>query len=292
MPADLELDTLRLLTALVEAGSLTAAARLQGISQPAASARIREFEARWQLSVVRRSSRGATLTTDGQAVVAWARDVLGSVDTMRASMEALSQSRSANLHIAASLTLAEHLVPRWLGELHATRPATRPVLQVVNSESVADAVRSGAAEIGFVESTSLPAGLASRTVGRDRLVVVVARTHPWARRRIELDQAELTAARWVLREPGSGTRSTFEAALGDQPQVALEATSTTALLGAVMAGVGPAVVSELSIRGELETGRLVSVPHRLDLRRPLTGVWRADQRLSEPARDLLAIAVR
>lgn len=292
MPADIELDTLRLLTALVEAGSLTAAARMRGISQPAASARIREFEARWQLAVVRRSSRGATLTTDGQAVVAWAREVLGSVDTMRAAVEALSQTRSANLHIAASLTLAEHLVPRWLGELHVARPATRPVLQVVNSESVADAVRSGAAEIGFVESTSLPAGLASRTVGRDHLLVVVARSHPWARRRAALAQEELAAARWVLRESGSGTRSTFEAALGHEPQVALEATSTTALLGAVMAGVGPAVVSELSIRGELETGRLVAVGHPLDLRRPLTGVWRADQRLSEPAQDLLAIAVR
>lgn len=292
MSGDIELDTLRLLIALVDAGSLTAAARTRGISQPAASARIREFEARWQLSVVRRSPRGATLTTDGQAVVAWAREVLDSVDTMRAAMGALSQSRSANLHVAASLTLAEHLVPRWLGELHATRPACRPVLQVVNSESVAEAVRSGAAELGFVESTSLPAGLASRTVGRDRLVVVVARSHPWARRKAPLDVAELTTARWVLREAGSGTRGTFEAALGHEPQVALEATSTTALLGAVMAGVGPAVVSELSIRAELEAGRLVAVPHPLDLRRPLSGVWRADQRLSAPARDLLAIALR
>ena len=292
MPGDIELDTLRLLTALVEAGSLTAAARMRGISQPAASARIREFEARWQLAVVRRSPRGATLTTDGQAVVVWAREVLQSVDSMRSALEAVSQKRSANLQIAASLTLAEHLVPRWLGELHALRPATRPVLQVVNSESVADAVRSGAAEIGFVESMSLPAGLASRTVGRDHLVIVVARSHPWARRKAPLDEAELLAARWVLREPGSGTRSTFEAALGHEPQVALEATSTTALLGAAVAGVGPAVVSALSTRTDLESRSLVSVPHSLDLRRPLTGVWRADQRLSEPARDLLAIAMQ
>jgi DNA-binding transcriptional LysR family regulator len=291
MTPDVDVETLRLIVDVAETGSLSAAAAKRGISQPAASARVREFEARWRLGVLRRSSRGSTLTTDGEAVVSWARELLHAVDTMRASMTALSAERRAGVAVAASLTIAEHLMPRWLGELHVRRPEVRLVLKVVNSETVAAAVRSGAVDIGFVESTDLPAGLARRRVGSDRLLVVVSPAHPWSRRRKALGADELRRAQWVLREAGSGTRSTFERALRQEPQLALEATSTLALVGAALAGVGPAVVSERSVAAEVETGRLVAVPTALDLLRPLTSVWRAEERLPEAAADLLSIAI-
>jgi DNA-binding transcriptional LysR family regulator len=288
---DLDIETLRLLVAVVEEGSMTAAARAQGISQPAASARIREFEARWRLGVLRRSARGSSVTTDGEAVVAWARSVLHATETMRSALSALSQVRRDGFVVAASLTVAEQLVPRWLGEFHAIRPEVRPVLRVVNSESVAEAVLHGTADIGFVETTRIPHDVARTTVGHDRLSVVVSPTHPWARRQTPLTLEELRAASWVLREEGSGTRSTFEAALRSRPIVALEVSSTAAIIGAAIAGFGPAVVSGLAIRGELDTRTLVEAPHALDLRRPLTAIWRRDERLSDPARDLLSVAI-
>jgi DNA-binding transcriptional LysR family regulator len=73
--------------------------------------------------------------------------------------------------------------------------------------------------------------------------------------------------------------------------VALEVSSTAAIIGAAVAGFGPAVVSGLAIRGELATRTLVEVPHGLDLRRPLTAIWRRDERLSDPASELLAVAI-
>jgi DNA-binding transcriptional LysR family regulator len=291
MLPEVDLETLRLLVAVVDAGSLTSAAAQRGISQPAASSRVREFEARWRLAVIRRSTRGSFLTSDGEAVVAWARQVLYAADTMRSAMEALSTQRRSGFVIAASLTVAEHLVPHWLGVLHVERPDVRPVLRVVNSEAVAEEVRNRHADIGFIESARLPAGLSRKTIGQDRLAIVVAKHHPWARRRSPLTAEELNTAGWVLREEGSGTRSTFQTALGHEPRLVMEATSTTALVGAALAGVGPAVVSVLSIRAELETGQLISVPVELDLSRPLNAIWRPGERLSEPARDLLAIAV-
>lgn len=291
MTPDLDIETLRLLVAVAESGSLSAAARERGISQPAASKRIREFEGRWRLAVVRRSTSGSRLTLDGHAVVSWARTSLHAVDTMRASMSAMSDHRGAGVAVAASLTVAEHLLPTWLGALHTRRPDVQPVLHVVNSETVSSLVRSGSTDIGFIESALLPVGLARKIVGRDRLVVVVSPDHAWARRRTPLQVSELAQSRWVLREQGSGTRSTFETALRLQPDLALEATSTTSLIGAALAGVGPAVVSSRAAVAELETGRLVAVPTELDLMRPLTGIWRRDERLSEVALELLSIAV-
>jgi molybdate transport repressor ModE-like protein len=292
MARDLDLETLRLLVAVSEAGSLNAAAKTRGISQPAASARVREFEARWQVAILHRSARGSRLTSDGEAVVAWARELVHSADTMAAAVHALASQRHEGVVVAASLTIAEQLLPRWVGELHVSHPDIQPVLRVVNSQAVAEEVHAGSVDIGFIESSMLPVGLARATVGHDRLEVVVARDHPWARRSTPLTQHELGAARWVLRESGSGTRTTFEAALRRQPEIALEGSSTAALVGAAVAGVGPAVVSALAVRAELETGRLRAVPTELDLRRPLSAVWRKGERLGEGASLLLAIATR
>lgn len=72
--------------------------------------------------------------------------------------------------------------------------------------------------------------------------------------------------------------------------MALESTSTTALIGAAVAGVGPAVMSARAVTAELETGRLVEVRTHLDLLRPLTAVWRGDVRMPAPVAELLRIA--
>lgn len=290
MTPDLDLETLRLLVAVSEAGSLNGAARIRGVSQPAASARVKEFEARWRVAILRRSPRGSRLTEDGEAVVSWARELLHSADTMSTALLALSAGRTG-VRVAASLTIAEHVLPRWAGELHTSHPDLQLVLRVVNSETVASEVRSGSVDLGFIETSLMPVGLQRAVVGHDRLVVVVGRDHPWARRSTPLRAEELRAARWVLREPGSGTRSTFEAALKSEPDVALEGSSTAALVGAAAAGVGPAVVSALSVRADLETGRLRVVPNELDLRRPLTAVWRSGERLGAGPSRLLSIAV-
>lgn len=104
-------------------------------------------------------------------------------------------------------------------------------LRVVNSQAVREEVQARNVDIGFIESSLLPIGLARATAGYDRLAVV-GKDHPWARRSIPLTAQELGHARWVLRESGSGTRTTFEAALGRQPLIALEGSSTAVLVGA------------------------------------------------------------
>jgi DNA-binding transcriptional LysR family regulator len=295
MSKELDLQALRLLVLLEEEGSLGAAGRRLGITQPAASTALRAFEARWQLRVAERSPRGTQLTSDGATVAAWGRDVLHQIDTVRGGLQALSARRSqggSDLGVAASLTVAEFVLPRWLGELRTSMPEVHLRLQVQNSDRVDDLVHSGECAIGFVESTRVSKVLARRVVGTDRLVIVVPAAHPWARRRTPLSRAQLLEAEFVVREEGSGTRSTFERALSAQPRIAMEATSTTAMVGAALAGIGPAVVTPYAVRAGLETGELVEVRHGLDLVRPLTAIWRRDRPLDGPAAALLKIAYR
>lgn len=289
-PVDVDIETLRLLVELADSESLTAAAQSRGVTQPAASARLREFEARWRVTVANRSPRGTALTNDGLAIVSWARSVLHEADLMRTALASLSHERHAELEVAASLTIAEFILPRWLGELRSRSTLVRPKLHVVNSERVAELVRTRTVDLGFIESAGVPRNLGHTVVGSDQLAVVVEPGHPWARRSTPVPRTDLLKEAWVLREVGSGTRSTFEGALRSEPQVALEADSTTAMLGAARAGVGPAVVSRRAVVSELETGRLVEVPHDLDLWRPLNAIWLRDRRYPAAAEALLRIA--
>lgn len=295
MTPELDLNALRLIVHLGEEGSLGAAGRALGVSQPAASATLRAFEARWRLTVATRSARGTRLTQDGETVAAWGRDLLHQVDTIRGGLTALSQQRAQSdttLTIAASLTVAEFVLPRWLGELRTALPEVHPSLSVVNSDVVDTMIHSGDCEIGFVETTDVSRDLAHKVVGHDRLVIVVNPAHPWARRSTPLSRDQLLASEFVLREGGSGTRHTFERALAAKPDVAMVATSTTAMVGAALAGIAPAVVSPRAVGSAVDNGQLVIVEHDLDLKRPLTAVWQRDAALSPAALALLRIASR
>jgi molybdate transport repressor ModE-like protein len=292
VPSRVDLESLRLLLAIADEGSLGAAARTLGISQPAASQRLRVLERRYQLRLIARSPRGSRLTTDGQVVYSWAQRVLHEVDALETGMRALSEQRAGDLRIAASLTIAEYFLPGWLAELQHEQPHVRLSMQVRNSEVVIDSIRRRGNDVGFIEQPGVPGDLESTEVGQDRLVVVVRPDHPWVTRTSALSTDELVASPLVLREPGSGTRRTFEAALGAPPLVALEASSTSAVIGAAISGVGAGVVSEVAVRSQLEAGFLVCVPTQLDLRRTLRAVWRRDTPLSPPARALITLTTR
>ncbi|MGR6997289.1 LysR substrate-binding domain-containing protein [Yinghuangia aomiensis] len=105
-----------------------------------------------------------------------------------------------------------------------------------------EALRRGACDLGFVEGPWVPDDLHRTVVGRDRLAVVVAPGHPWARRRRPLSGRELADTPLLLREPGSGTRETLQKALRpyDGPAVpVLELGSTAPLRSAVARGARP-----------------------------------------------------
>ncbi|GAA3461680.1 LysR substrate-binding domain-containing protein [Saccharothrix longispora] len=287
-----DLDSLRLLVLVGELGSLGRAAERLGVAQPSASKRLATLERALGLVLVDRGRRGSVLTPAGVVVGERARRVLDEVAGLLEGAEALRSAREAGLRVAASMTVAEHLAPGWIAELRRHRPELRVGLRVTNSETVVGLVRDGAVDVGFVEAPGALAGLSTRRVAVDRLALVVAPGHPWARRRRELTAAELATVPLVVRERGSGTRDTLDRALPDACPPALELGSTTAVRGAVVAGVAPAVLSVLAVGLDLADGRLVEVPVALDLRRVLRAVWPGGRRLVGPAAELLAAATR
>jgi DNA-binding transcriptional LysR family regulator len=290
-----DLSGFDLLLAVARSGSIGRAAVEHGISQPTASARLAHLESRVGVALLARTPRGTTLTSDGALVADWARDAIAAAHALDVGIGALRGERRGRLAVYASMTVAEYALPMWLVAFGAAVPDTAVSLRAGNSSEVTDAVLAGEADLGFVESPTVSARLTSRVVGRDELRLVVAPSHPWARRRAGIGAAELAATPLISREEGSGTRAALLAALpaarAVPPLVVLA--STTAIKAAVTAGLGPAVLSSLAVASDLAAGTLVAVPTpTLKLSRRLRAVWPAGRTPVSPAADLLALAAR
>lgn len=296
------IDELRFLDAAVRLGSFSAAARDLGVTQQAVSARIRELERRLGDDLVHRSSAGVEPTDFALAVLDQVREVLAAADRLDERIAATRGADARPLRIAASQTIAAHLLPGWLLELRgaqaaAGRPQTRVDLSTGNSRTVAELVRVGAVDLGFIETPEMPEGLGATIVRRDRMVVSVAPGHPWAGRPgVPIDEVARTPL--IAREAGSGTRAAFEqAAMRHRTQVVaplLELATEAAVRSAVAEGVAPAVLSELTVRDDVALGRLSALPFLPDpVERPLSAIWRGTPRdLSGPRRELIEIASR
>src|SRR4051812_40007399 len=248
-PSFPDLVALDIFCSTVALGSLSRAAEAHGIAQPSASARLRQLERRLGLTLLHRSPTGSMPTQAGVLVAEWAAGVLAAARQLQEGVDSLKDRQGGRLRIAASLTIAEYLLPVWLVRLRRTHPDSPIELDVANSSRVLEEVAAGRANLGFVESPGSTSGLPSAQVGTDELVVVVGPGHRWAQRRSPLPASALTAEALVVREAGSGTREALEQALGAAGFVlaapAAELGSTAAVKAVVAAGGGPAVLSRL-----------------------------------------------
>lgn len=285
-----DLAALELLVGIDDHGGLGAAARRSGLAQPNATRMLRRLEQRLGATLVRRGPTGSVLTPEGTVIAHWARETLADARRLVDAADALRSAHQPELIVAASMTVAEHLIPRWLGAFRDTRPDVQIQLQVHNSMRVCEVVDGGLCHVGFVEGPTVPSGLYSVPVARDRLVVVVPRGHRWVRRRAPVSIAELAATPLVVREEGSGTRRTLDLALNEYERAAplLELGSGAAVRTSVLGGMGPAVMSSLAVADDLGAGRVVEIAiDGLELERVLTAVWRPPRKLSGPAGELL-----
>ncbi len=285
-----DLEVLALFVAVVEEGSLGAGAARVAMAQPNASRAIRRLESEVGEVLLTRTPRGSHPTVYGRLLAEWAVPLLASAKAFSDNLQTLPDHRMSHIDVAASMTVAEHLMPRWLATLRRTHPESPVRLHIDNSARVIQRVLLGEVEVGFIENHEPGAGLQWRTVAQDELLLVVPPDHPWAAGVITIDQ--LVATSLVLREPGSGTRAVLERAVGiplASPAAVLN--SNAAVRASVRAGVGPAVLSKLAVRDDVSAGALAAVAILgLDLRRPLRAIWRQGQRPRGAAAQLLIVA--
>lgn len=259
------LEQLRVFVAVAERQHMTRAAEALHLAQSAVSAGIAALEGRHGAKLFSRVGRGIELTEAGRVFLDEARAVLARAEAAELKLAELAGLKRGRLLIHASQTIASYWLPRHLVDFRRAHPGIAIKLTVGNTAEASAAVLAGTAELGFVEGRVEEASLESREVARDSLILLVPPDHAWAQGAAP-DQARLSAAEWVMREPGSGTRQVLEDALSElgvrvpELRVALELPTNEAVRAAVESGMGVTALSASAAAASLEAGLLATVP--------------------------------
>mgnify|MGYP001181716897 FL=1 len=261
-------EQLRIFVEVAERQHVTQAAQALNIAQSAASHAIAQLEARYDVQLFYRVGRRIELSEAGRALLAEASAILGQVERAELALSEFSTLLRGTLQVEASQTIASYWLPARLATFRRAHPGINLRMKIENTQQVADAVLTGAVELGFVEDEVAHPQLVCHPVAADRLIVVVAPDHPWAGLK-RLDPAKMSESDWVRRETGSGTRSAFEhaaLAMGADVagfRIAMELPSNEAVRAAAEAGLGAAAMSASVAAPSLEAGLLHHVPIEL-----------------------------
>lgn len=244
--------------------SFTAAARKLFMSQPAVSFQIKSLEEDLQATLFQRGDKKLSLTPAGRMIYPEAKKMVSRYQKIKSGIEDLKGLKTGHLVIGASTTPGEYLVPLMVGEFGKLYPGITVSLQVGGSSQVFRWVKDNEIDIGITGSPATGSGIWCEPWVKDNLVLIVPTGHRWVDRS-DLEPGDLLEEPFVLREPGSGTRRSFEKKITergidpDRIKVSMEMGSTRAIITAVQAGLGISVVSGLAAEDALSLGRIKSV---------------------------------
>jgi len=237
--------------AVARTGSVRAAAARLVVTEPAVSAAVSALQRELGCPLIARQGRGIVLTAAGETLARYAAELVGLRDQ---AVRELQGSRM--LRLAAVTTAGEHVVPPLLKAFRSLHPDVEVSLEVGNRSTVFDRLLRRDVDLAIGGQPPPASGIAGFPFLAYRLVVVGA-----ADARVDASADET----WLLREAGSGTRTTVEGFLADQgisPRSTMTLGSNGAIKQAAALGLGITLLSAHAAGPELAAGTLrrVSMP--------------------------------
>lgn len=255
--AGFTLRQLRTLAAVARHRSITAAARELHLSQPAVSMQLRELEVGWGLALHERIGRGIQLTAAGEELAACAVAVLDQLRATRERLDAMRGLATGVLRLGAVST-AKYLAPSMLAAFNERHPGIGVQFTVGNRGEMIERLAANDSDLVVMGRPPPELETESCAFARHPLVFIAAPEHPLAGRHA-IPLAALAGERFLIREPGSGTRAAMESHFAEHGvawEAAMEMSSNETIKQAVMAGMGLSFISAHTIALEVKTGRL------------------------------------
>jgi DNA-binding transcriptional LysR family regulator len=286
--------TLRKLSVFVkvaETGQVTKASKLLLMSQPAVSMALGELEEAAGGPLFIRRGRRLLLNDRGRFLLEPAQEILRKVANFQNLLEESGKEPRGLLRIGASTTIGNYLLPSLMARFSRLHPGAKASLQVGNTQQIEQSLEQGDIDVGLIEGPSHAPKLKTTPWRDDELVVIAGNEHPMCGEK-SVSADILANADWIMREPGSGTREVFEAALMrrvNRINISLELGHTEAIKKAVEAGLGISCLSRLAVERELANGWLVEIQTPLDLKRALTILLRNDSCQTKLLKSFLAL---
>jgi DNA-binding transcriptional LysR family regulator len=258
------LRQLRTFKTVADLNSFSLAAQQLGLSQPSVSYQVKELEEAIGMPLLDRLGKGVHLTEAGAVLYSYARRTLDVLEEAGLALEEMRGIKRGKLRVGASTTVGIYLLPAALGAFKKLHPGLVISLEIGTRARVQEQVLRNELDLAVVGPALKDPDLAILPFVSDELVVIAPAGHRLAGRR-GLAMKDLEGQPFVMREPASGSRSTFEKAArkaGAKLDVAMELGSNGAIKHAVESGLGLAAISRYACALELSGGRLVELDVR------------------------------
>ena len=249
----MDLDDFNTFLAVVRHSSFSRAAVALHRSQPGVSRQIQRLEADLGVPLLRRPPGPVEPTAAGDAVIPFANDLRARVDRLRSAVRKQDAALDGHLHIVASTTPGEFLVPTLIARFGERIACLQADVIIRNSASVPADLRRGAADVGFVGSNYPHRSLRYTVVAEDEVVLAVPADHDFAALRT-VALPDIAGQPFVDREEGSGTRASVIRMLGQRRlrlpdyRVVMVLGTTKAVVSAVEQGYGIGWVSAMALQ--------------------------------------------
>lgn len=254
--AQVTLDQLHTFVAVAEREHVTAAAVALRLSQGSVSAAIRRLEETLGVPLLNRVGRHVRLTDVGRAVRQLAihtLDAAAQIEQLTAGY--LAFERGA-VEIASGRVLGAHRLSGWLAPFVNSHPSVDVRIHLASVPAITAMLQEGAVDVAILGTDVRLAGVETVTLERTELVIVVAAQHELARSTAPL--RALSAHRYLVHESGSATQMRAARVLGRHADAsATVELEEGALLAALLAGIGFAVMPRSVVQSDIASGRLV-----------------------------------
>ena len=261
----MDLKRIEIFCKIVDLKSFTRTAEEVHLAQPTISEHMRLLEEELGEKLLERSGRAIPLTPAGQVFLPFARRILLLRDQAHQEMARFRGELSGKLLLGASTIPGAYLLPEQLKRFKSAHPDIDLSIKISSTQQTLNDLHGGKLELALTGASSKHPQLQFTPLAEDELVLVVNSSHPWADIPM-LSPSRLPEQQFILREEGSGSRSTMEDALQNfgirlsDLRVVAEMGNSEAVRQAVKAGIGAAIVSRRAVAEEIAGGSLKTVP--------------------------------
>ncbi len=260
----MNIENLKLFCQVVEQGNISQVARTSYITQPAVTSKIRQLENHYGVALFDRQGGVLRVTKAGLSLYPYAKEIVEYFNRSQDVMDNLISEREEMLHIGASLTIGEYLLPKVLGKLQKKYKNFPFSLTIGNTPAIMSKLENLEIDIALVEGIIISKDYQIEKFAEDELILIIPRNHRW-RDRKKINIEALAEEQILLREKDAGARKIIENTLAkkqvfEQISDFIELGSTQAIISGVEAGLGIGIIPKSSVTHELELGVIYHLP--------------------------------
>ncbi|MFC0513456.1 LysR substrate-binding domain-containing protein [Mucilaginibacter angelicae] len=184
--------------------SFTKAASELFITQPAVTKHIKELEQQLSVQLFKRNGNNISLTTAGKILEKYAEKIFQTYTELETELAQLNNIEAGTLHIGASTTVAQTILPKLLAMFKKTYPKVTFNFIQANTDQISQLVLAEKIDIAIVEGAAHSPQLSYTDFIKDEIVLVTSANNKLSKK-AEITPKQLPAIPLVLREAGSGT---------------------------------------------------------------------------------------